>query len=207
MVERFETLSGEVSEELERAAPLVDQAVAANAGKLAAEEFTRLRDQLAKIKKEHTEYEHDAEQLLELVGRGEITELQSLLDGIYREEEQLDTQLEEALSALEELMRELVEAARSHQESAIMQTAGRHRHRPAGRPARRLADRSRGGPAAAGDVRCRGYDRARRAGRDRGASAARTRSARSPRRWRTSRTRRLRRRGSRRGSTTARPAS
>ena len=94
MVERFETLSHHVDEELQGAAPLVDQAVAANAGTAAAEEFTRLRDQLTTIAMEHTDYEHNAKQLLDLVGRGEVTELQNLLDGIYREQEQLDAQLD-----------------------------------------------------------------------------------------------------------------
>ena len=121
MVERFESLSHEVDQAIERAVPLVDQAVVANAGRAAAEEFTRLRDQLATVTKEHTDYEKHAQEVIALVERGEVTELQSLLDGIYREQEQLDAQVEEALTNLENFMKESVEAAQDHQESAFVQ--------------------------------------------------------------------------------------
>lgn len=116
----FADLGRQIDEELARSAQLVAQGFAAATSETDRIEFTQLRPAIARIEKEHQDYEDLARGVLQALDQGETVRAATMRELLAKEERDLLEVLDGFRSTLQRYTRTSIEESASH-ESQVLQ--------------------------------------------------------------------------------------
>ncbi len=119
-VESFNTLSELVDAEIKQAETITGEAVKRAHDEVSRAEFENINEHLEKIKKEHEDFSHHVHSIFEYLENDEIDEALKEVEGVEKEEEQLDQEIGEFLHEVEKFTEESLLKAEHDEERAII---------------------------------------------------------------------------------------
>jgi len=114
-------LEHRVSEEIKKAETLAQHALDRAASQSEQEEFARALDQLKRIEAEYDQYKSKVDEILQLVGQGDLVTAGKLLSGLEEEQLRLDHELVSLLEEIEGFTHAATSAAAQHEQAAFRQ--------------------------------------------------------------------------------------
>ena len=118
-IARFDELGGQIAEESDQGKQLAQRARDSAIGEEARQEFAQVLDALKKIGIEHDSYADHVHQAFALAKAGKMHEAFGAAEGIGKEEEKLDHELEALLFELEKFTHHAADVALKHEEAGV----------------------------------------------------------------------------------------
>ncbi|MCP3867577.1 MAG: HAMP domain-containing protein [Gammaproteobacteria bacterium] len=115
----FESLSAKVSKEIKEGEALRGKAIEAVADETSKNELMHVDEVLQKIEKEHTDFEHHAQEVFVLLTQGKTHEAELFAEKMETEGEQLAHELAALLSSIEMFTEEAAHQAAEYEHTAI----------------------------------------------------------------------------------------
>ncbi|MBT5780183.1 MAG: methyl-accepting chemotaxis protein, partial [Rhodospirillaceae bacterium] len=116
----FTSLSHRVDEELVDSEALLHEAIETTHSDEARAEFEHLLTIIEKVDAEHADYEQLAEQTFALIAAGQLLHPGEIAGKIEAEQDQIDKELEGALTEIEKFTESALLTAEAHEKSAVM---------------------------------------------------------------------------------------